>query len=182
MEFNGILHIRHTENRNERGGANHHLIDGNLTIRDSIAAGSVSSTIKRFDIPHPTLKRFGLVHSCLEGPEAGVYYRGVGQLREGEAVILLPKYFEALTLGENRTVVLTAKGNRPFLLSHSEVKNGQFTVYGNIPDGEFSWEVKAVRSDVPELEVEVPGLQTEAQNDGADIPVSHVIPTVNSNE
>ena len=68
---------------------------------------------------------------------------------------MLPDYFEALTREEDRTVLLTPIGREPFLMSCSEVVDGQFTVYGTKPDGKFFWEVKAVRADLDRLEVEV---------------------------
>jgi len=51
---------------------------------------------------------------------------------------------------------LTAKGKEPFRLSCEDVKDGQFKVYGTSHNGEFFWEVKAVRADVDELRTEVP--------------------------
>jgi hypothetical protein len=124
--------------------------DGGVVIN-----GNLYAKEKRFLIDHPAKPGHKLAHSCLEGPEIGVYYRGAAQLRNGEATIKLPDYFEALTRKEGRTVQLTAKGSEPFRLSYEEVKDGQFKVYGTKNNGEFSWEVKAVREDVAELEVEV---------------------------
>jgi hypothetical protein len=40
----------------------------------------VSNSAKTFVIPHPLESERYLVHGCLEGPEAGVYYRGQAQL------------------------------------------------------------------------------------------------------
>ena len=109
---------------------------------------------KNFEIDHPTKPGMKLVHSAIEGPEAAVYYRGKGVLTNGEVIIELPEYFEALTRKEDRTIQLTAKGIKPYLLSASEIENGKFTVYGTESDGEFYWEVKAVRADVDPLQVE----------------------------
>ena len=75
-------------------------------------------------------------------------------LKAGEKEVELPDYFEALTRKENRTVQLTPKGSDPYFLSAGEVSGGKFKVFGTKPDGAFYWEVKAVRADVPELEVE----------------------------
>jgi hypothetical protein len=127
--------------------------DGNVRVRGSIAA-----RVKYFRIDHPTKKDHQLEHSCLEGPEIGVYYRGEARLQNGEATIRLPEYFEALTRKEGRTVQLTAKGIEPFRLSYEEVKDGEFKVYGSKANGEFSWEVKAIRADVAHLTVEAPKL------------------------
>jgi hypothetical protein len=101
-----------------------------------------------------------LVHSTLEGPELAVFYRGESQLANGEATVLLPDYFEALTRKAHRTVLLTPRfeeGSPVSMLAASEVKDGQFTVASvdsKNPTQKFYWEVKAVRADVPRLEVE----------------------------
>ena len=68
---------------------------------------------------------------------------------------LLAGGIAALTHPEDRTVQLTALGPEPFLLSYTPIVDGQFTVYGNHPEGAFAWHVTAVRADVPPLEVEV---------------------------
>ncbi|HKQ74568.1 MAG TPA: LamG domain-containing protein, partial [Blastocatellia bacterium] len=116
-------------------------------IGEVIVKGKIWAQEKNFLIPHPIKPGYNLVHSCIEGPEVGVYYRGEAQLRKGETLIRLPEYFEALTRKEGRTVQLTAKGKEPFRLSYEEIKDGQFKVYGTKSNGEFSWEVKAVRAD-----------------------------------
>lgn len=116
--------------------------------------GTVSASVKEFRILHPEKPGHDLIHSSLEGPEIGVYYRGQGKLIKGKTIIKLPSYFEKLTRQEGRTVLLTAKGSTPYLLSAGEVKNGEFMAYGTVADGEFYWEVKAVRADQPLLEAE----------------------------
>ena len=110
---------------------------------------------KQFTIDHPDKPGHELVHACLEGPESAVYYRGESRLRDGRATVRLPGYFESLTRNEGRTVMLTAKGREPFLLSYEDVVEDAFRVYGTKAEGEFAWEVKAVRADVGPLEVEV---------------------------
>jgi hypothetical protein len=124
--------------------------NGNVRVRGYIAAET-----KFFRIDHPLKPDHELFHGCVEGPENGVYYRGEAQLVAGEARVLLPEYFEALTRKEGRTVQLTAKGKQPFLLSYEDVADGAFRVCGTKSDGRFAWEVKAVRADVSVLAVEV---------------------------
>ncbi len=124
-------------------------------IGEVLIKGKLWAQEKFFRIAHPSKPDYDLVHACLEGPESAVYYRGSAKLQNGEATIKLPDYFEALTHKAGRTVILTAKGKRPFLLSYKNVEDGSFHVYGTVSEGEFSWEVKAVRSDVSAVEVEV---------------------------
>ena len=79
-------------------------IGGSLTVGGAIKTptiaagfgkfGSVAAPFKFFDIPHPS-KEFPhrLRYSCLEGPEIGVYVRGVLQ---GTNEIELPDYWKDL--------------------------------------------------------------------------------------
>jgi len=120
-----------------------------------VIKGQLYAREKYFSIDHPTKPDHQLIHACLEGPESAVYYRGQAQLKNGQATIRLPDYFETLTRQEGRTVLLTPKGREPFLLSHEDIVDGTFKVYGTRADGPFSWEVKAVRADVGRLETEV---------------------------
>lgn len=118
-------------------------------------SGKFTAPEKSFRIRHPTRAGYDLVHACIEGPENGVYYRGIAHLQDGRATVQLPAYFAALTRPEDHTVQLTALGPEPFLLSYTPIVDGQFTVYGSHPEGAFAWHVTAVRADVPALEVEV---------------------------
>lgn len=123
---------------------------------------------KTFVIPHPIDENKYLVHGTLEGPEAGVYYRDEAQLVNGVAHIELPHYFESLTHTYGRTVQLTPiyNGNtEPENLQASRVVDGGFTVYGT-GDKSFFWEVKAIRKDVPMLEVEPEKATTRVSGDG----------------
>ncbi|MBI4684594.1 MAG: hypothetical protein HY755_05305 [Nitrospirae bacterium] len=126
--------------------------------------GSFAATSKNFDIQDPRYndpnKR--LIHASLEGPEVGVYYRGEARLINGKAVIELPDYFEALTRKEGRTVLLTPKFEKDdeliSNLAASAVISGKFevrTIDKYNLEQKFYWEVKALRSDVELLQVEV---------------------------
>ena len=120
-----------------------------------VIKGQLWAENKYFRIEHPTKPNSYLIHACLEGPESSVYYRGRAQLSDGRATIHLPAYFESLTRQEGRTVLLTPEGRDPFLLSYEPIVDGSFRVYGTVPDGAFSWEVKAVRADVEPLKPEI---------------------------
>ena len=82
--------------------------------------------------------------------------RGEAQLLNGTAVIELPEYFEKLTKVENRTVSLTNVGGFDNIKVDGKVLAGQFKVISDNKNSsqKFNWEIKAVRSDIPKLEVE----------------------------
>jgi hypothetical protein len=124
------------------------------------ASGTISSGgAKSFRIQHPLDETKDLIHASLEGPEAGVYYRGEGVTETGWAEIILPDYFEALTMQENRTVLLTAlfedDAEQVGMLAASRVKEGKFKVWSGLPTQKFYWEVKAVRADIAPLEIDM---------------------------
>jgi len=118
------------------------------------------SSYKTFVIPHPEDSGRYLVHATLEGPEAAVYYRGSAKLEGGRAVVRLPHYFEALTRAEGRTIQLTNIGGFDRLAVETrngmKIADGTFAVISDNPHSAqgFDWEVKAVRSDGAQLEVE----------------------------
>jgi hypothetical protein len=102
---------------------------------------------KTFVIDHPVDNSRYLVHACLEGPESGVYYRGVGNITFGDSVIVnLPNYVDSLAT--DFTVSLTPIG-RPRVLGASRVKNGKFEVYClSNEQCEFYWTVFAKRGNI----------------------------------
>ena len=139
------------------------VLTGDIRARDKIVCNDliVGPNPKKFRIDHPLdPKRKTLTHATLEGPEAGVYYRGEGELIGGRAVIALPPYFEALTRKEGRTVHITPRceGDEPVsALAATGITDGLCTVRAiddRNPSQRFCWEIKAVRADVPALEVE----------------------------
>jgi hypothetical protein len=123
------------------------------------AAGAFTAVTKNFRIVHPLNKKKYLTHSCIEGPEIAVFYRGEGRTnKSGRATVKLPDYFEALTHESGRTVQLTAliedeDGEEFGQLAASRVEDGTFGVRSSLPLQQFYWEVKAVRADIAPLEV-----------------------------
>jgi len=106
----------------------------------------VGSNSKTFVIDHPITPSRYLVHACLEGPEAGVYYRGKAEIPEGQDSIriALPEYVARIAC--DFTVQITPIYNGRILQSQhmtSEVNHNSFIVYG--PPGQFYWHVHGKR-------------------------------------
>ena len=93
-------------------------ITKNLTISGTMRAGfatwssSIVATSKLFDIKHPSKRNHRLAHASLEGPEIGVYYRGV---LEDSQIIDLPDYWKDLVDSNTITVHLTPIENYQYL-------------------------------------------------------------------
>ena len=105
--------------------------------------GTITGVSKSFEIDHPTKEGMRLVHSSLEGPEVGVYYRGRAQ----SDTITLPDYWSGLVRDSTITVQLTPNGSFQHLYvvstSLTEIKIGAaegetidcyYVVYGERAD------------------------------------------------
>jgi hypothetical protein len=104
---------------------------------------------KTFVIDHPLYQNKYLVHGCLEGPEAGVYYRGEAEITNNKSVqIYLPDYVSKLA--SNFTIQITPiqdNINESFkFYTTSRVINNSFTIYG--PNGELFWQVNGERNKI----------------------------------
>jgi hypothetical protein len=110
------------------------------------SGNEVRQGTKTFVINHPINDDKYLVHGCIEGPEAGVYYRGQNKILENnEIIVKLPEYTKQFY---NWTVNLTLKGNNwNKNISVSDVINQEFTVYGE-NNTEFFWTVYGQRQNI----------------------------------
>jgi hypothetical protein len=93
-----------------------------------------TSGTKTFVIPHPLDAEKYLVHACLEGPEAGVYYRGTATIpAEANFIELsLPPYADALASDFTVHVTPVLDNEEDLLipsLAITHVKHGKFKVY-----------------------------------------------------
>lgn len=127
-------------------------VDTALVTSFKLGSGLTGTSTKTFVIDHPLDKARHLVHACLEGPEAGVYYRGTGRLAAGRATVKLPDYFEELTEPETRTVHVSpvlSRGQRDFTaVAAGEIEANRFRVRGE-GSQHFAWTVFAERRDTP---------------------------------
>ena len=104
----------------------------------------VTYQVKNFIIEHPLNPNKYLVHACLEGPEAGVYYRGTSEIKGTEQIIELPDYVSFATeFTVNVTPIYNGKIRN---LNCSKIENNKFTVYGEA--GEFYWTVIGKRLNI----------------------------------
>lgn len=122
----------------------------NTSDSSTYFVGQLSCTWKPFFIDHPSRPDEAfLMHSALEGPEDGIFYRGKAKLSKGKTTIKLPDYFVDLCRDTDYappTVMLTPiKGGPAGVLEVSEVVDGKFTVEGN-GDKSFFWMVNAART------------------------------------
>lgn len=120
---------------------------------------------KGFDIKHPNKENHRLRHICLEGPEAGVYYRG--RLTDSN-VIDLPGYWKGLIDPETITVSLTQIGSSQDLIV-DKIEWGQRIRIksGNASKIDCYYVIQAARIDGEPLVVEYEG-QTPAEYPGDD--------------
>jgi hypothetical protein len=116
---------------------------------------SVAAPFKFFDIPHPTKTGYRLAHTCLEGPEIGVYYRGT---LSGSNIIELPDYWKGLVHTESITVQLTPIGFYQELYYELSDWGTRVKILNNAGGAiNCSYVVFAERKDVDKLVVEYEG-------------------------
>ena len=118
--------------------------DGNMLTRKKIQ-------VKNFTIQHPVYPGKYLVHACLEGATADVYYRGKGEIPIAREFvnIKLPDYYCHIVESGSSTIQITPIG-KPFALIGGEIleRENMIRVWTNtryngiIP---FYWEIKGKR-------------------------------------
>jgi hypothetical protein len=136
--------------------------DGTKALCYNTTTFEITYGAKTFVIDHPIEKDKYLVHACLEGPEAGVYYRGTGEITNNACITIdLPAY--ASILAKNFTISVTPIYSKSRLVQSnyqtSELENGSFTVYGK--NGRFFWVVYGER-----CAIEVEPLKSETNVKG----------------
>lgn len=116
--------------------------------------GSFAATSKSFYIPHPTKENMSLQHGSLEGPENGVYHRGICK----DHFIKLPDYWKGLVDESTITVSLTPIGKYQKLYVDRITKDAVF-VWGedvqSTSDINCFFVIWAERKDIPKLQVEI---------------------------
>ena len=102
---------------------------------------------KTFIIDHPQDYSKYLIHACLEGPEAGVYYRGRGEITDNKSTeIILPTYAESIAHDFTIEITHIYDGTANKSYSVGELLYNRFTVYGK--NGAFFWQVTGTRANI----------------------------------
>jgi hypothetical protein len=113
-----------------------------------LANGNMGATgTKTFVIDHPQdPENKVLRHFSMESDEVLNVYRGTASFdANGEAVVNLPDYFEAIN--RNPTYQLTPIGGAAQLYIKEKIKDNQFVIAGGEEGMEVSWVVHAERND-----------------------------------
>jgi hypothetical protein len=122
-------------------------VAGFLTVHDAAGAGiagidgsngNVFGTTKSFVVPDPTNPHRLIRYTSLEGPEAGIYVRGVADLEAGEADVTFPEHFRSMVVPSSITVVLTPRSATSRGLAAVEVTAGGVQVQ-ELSDGRGSY-------------------------------------------
>ncbi len=107
-----------------------------------------ASGAKPFQIDHP-LDPYNkyLKHYSMESPEVLNVYRGNVVLNaNGEAVVIMPDYFDSVTT--NCSYSLTAIGIQTNVYIKQEIQNRQFVIAGGVPGQKVCWFVYGNRNDL----------------------------------
>ena len=123
---------------------------GRLEARHSVADGLP----KKFDIPHPSKEGYRLAHACIEGPEVGVYHRG---MLKNAKEIYLPSYWKDLVHENSITVQLQPIGaHQDIIVKRWDTEKVYLQSKGGLPIHCF-YHIFAERKDINPLVAEYEG-------------------------
>lgn len=125
-------------------------LEGSVQIEGDLRVAGA----KKFVTPDPSDPRREIHFVALEGPEAGVFYRGAARTAAGRAVVDLPDYFSELAEPRGLTVQLTPVGgwSRLFVAEKSPQRLVILDADGG--EVEFDFLVQAVRKGYGDFQVE----------------------------
>lgn len=82
-------------------------IVGAMSVNASGQGDFFVTGAKNFRVPNPHQPGTDIVYASVEGPEAGAYIRGTARLRDGVAVVRLPRHFGSVAADNGITVQVT---------------------------------------------------------------------------
>jgi len=124
------------------GGGYAGFFDGNVHVNGNLSKNSGS-----FEIDHPLdpANKY-LYHSFVESPDMMNLYNGTVMLdANGEAVVELPEWFEALN--RDFRYQLTCIGGFAPVYIAEEISSNHFKIAGGNPGMKVSWQVTGIRQD-----------------------------------
>ena len=122
--------------------SNYAFISGNVDI-----SGTLTAIAKSFDIQHPSIQGMRLRYGSLEGPENGVYVRGLST----SSFVCLPEYWINLVDENSITVSITPIGvYQNFWID--KIENNKVYVSGKLE--KYYFHIFAERKDIGKLVVE----------------------------
>jgi hypothetical protein len=153
IELNGDTSLTAGHTAGQLTNFNINASNFNVNSPTSIFSGTLTATIKNFDIQHPSKEGWRLRYTCLEGPKNDVYIRG--RVRN-KFEIELPSYWKDFVDIPNLTVTLTPIGShQEIAVKRIEATKIILQSKGNMPIDAF-YTVYAERTDkerlVPEYE------------------------------
>ena len=143
----GQIFFRVNNGNNKNISAMNVNTDGSVTVATLDVTTKLTKPAGSFKIDHPLdpANKY-LYHSFVESPDMKNIYDGVAELdQNGEAVVVLPEYFQALNR-DFRYQLTTIGGFAPVYIAQ-EVENNQFKIAGGKPGIKVSWQVTGVRQD-----------------------------------
>jgi len=132
---------------------------------DVDVAGNLSKSSGSFKIDHPLdpANKY-LYHSFVESPDMKNIYDGkVTTDAQGNAVVTLPEWFEALN--RDFRYQLTVIGQFAQAIVSAEVSNHQFSIKTDKPNVKVSWQVTGIRQDAWANAHRIPVEQPKATRD-----------------
>ncbi|MFQ5453659.1 MAG: hypothetical protein ACE5D6_05680 [Candidatus Zixiibacteriota bacterium] len=133
----GIYAIATTATNNYAG-----YFSGDITV-----TGIINKSGASFQIDHPLdPSNKYLYHSSVESPDMmNVYNGNIVTDLNGNAVVILPDYFEVLN--KDFRYQLTVIGEFAQAIIADKISGNQFTIKTDIPNVEVSWQVTGIRKD-----------------------------------
>jgi hypothetical protein len=133
---------------------------GNVQITGNISKGGGS-----FKIDHPLdPENKYLYHSFIESPDMMNIYNGnITTDANGEAVVELPSYFEALN--RDFRYQLSVIGTFAQAIVAEEISNNRFTIKTSAPRVKVSWQVTGVRQDAYANKHRIPVEELKNENE-----------------
>lgn len=132
---------------------------------NSAGQGQIVKDVSNFRMANPDDPETEIWYACLEGPEAGAYFRGTGQLIAGRSVITLPEHFRAVASPKGMTVQLTPLSASSKGLAVVE-KSLERLVVQELGEGmgtyEFDFLIMAIRGGYEDYQVIRPVINLEA--------------------